>query len=112
MLIDYLVVLARQSGRDYVSVLAFANLSIGERFEDRTACAIFSLKTNECINASDSGADTIVIGNRGWRILFVHPFRSANLIGFDKSARRQSLKIVTGATVAALDDGTEVILRK
>ena len=61
-------------------------------------------------DASDSGADTTVLGNRGWRILKFHPFRSANLIGFDDSARKHSLQIVTGATVVRLISGQEVII--
>ena len=60
---------------------------------------------------TDNGADTTVMGD-GWLILDdTETAPRANLVGFDKAAKKKGLPIVAGAIKVTLDDCSEVILK-
>jgi hypothetical protein len=73
---------------------------------------LFTKEGADSYNAvTDNGADTTVMGN-GWLILEdTNKAPGANLVGFDKDAKKKGLPIVAGAIKVTLDDASEVILK-
>ena len=62
------------------------------------------------VSISDDGADTIIIGNHGWKILVVCNC-AVNLVGYDsKSTRKPNCPIVCAACVAKQADGSKVLV--
>jgi hypothetical protein len=60
---------------------------------------------------SDNGADKTVMGD-GWLILGdTATAPGANLVGFDKDAKKKGLPILSGAVKVKLDNGESIILR-
>jgi hypothetical protein len=68
-------------------------------------------KDNQFLAVTDNGADTTVMGD-GWLILGdIERAPRANLVGFDKDAKKKGLPIISGAIKVRLDDNKSVILR-
>ena len=74
---------------------------------DRFAHLVANSAYGPTICVSDSGADTTVIGE-GWHIDHLTE-RRANLIGFDKRARKEGLPIVTALTIVQTATGTHLL---
>ena len=83
-----------------------ANLS----YLDRMAC--LSKGDDSCFYAvTDNGADTTVMGD-GWLILGdIETAPRANLVGFDKDAKKKGLPIISGAIKVITSAGEAIILR-
>jgi hypothetical protein len=66
---------------------------------------------NQFLAVIDNGADTAIMGD-GWLILG-DPAQAplANLVGFDKEAKKKGLPIISGAIKVQLDNKESVILR-
>ena len=66
---------------------------------------------NQFLAVTDNGADTTVMGD-GWLILGDTTLAPrANLVGFDKDAKKKGLPIVSGAIKVRLENDTPVILQ-
>jgi hypothetical protein len=62
------------------------------------------------ISLLDGGADTCVLG-KGWKILDIHNFRRANVVGFDhEAAVKKNLPIVSAITAVDLPNGQSILL--
>jgi hypothetical protein len=71
-----------------------------------------SINDSELFHAvTDNGANTTVMGD-GWLILGdTATAPGANLVGFDKDAKKKGLPILSGAIKVKLENGESVILR-
>jgi hypothetical protein len=74
---------------------------------DRFAHLVANSAYGPTICVSDSGADTTVIGE-GWHIDHFTE-RRANLVGFDKRARKEGLPIVTALTIVQTTNGMHLL---
>jgi hypothetical protein len=101
--VNVLMTVASDEQRPYPTIQANLN------YLDRMAC--LSKGDDSCFySVTDNGADTTVMGD-GWLILGdIETAPRANLVGFDKDAKKKGLPIISGAIKLITSAGEAIIL--